>query len=200
MVSKIYHSHPLLADWGDCEIIGIRGAQKRKHSLFSGSENTANPWAPLFLRNPKRWKYPLFRARIDHVVIHLLQFFCRLQKCFLVLLRTLPFLTGNRGCCWLYDGQTILSSLLLFNMAFPFSDRNDTQHTHTPIPKSDKNTDTRMQALRLRRAALTALILAVKNMQLYRLIWLQREPVFCHFSMMIPLFLVKNSFSTYFNA
>lgn len=124
MVSKNYHSHPLLANC-DCEI-GTRKVQKRKHTLF-GIRTRLILRVPV-VRNPKTMKLSTFPGRIDHVV-SLDSVLLQIAKMLSSFASHLAFLTGNRGC---YTTDKLFSRLFfcsiwrsLFRTA-----TNDTTHAH----------------------------------------------------------------------
>lgn len=138
MVSNLSHSHYPSSSYSDCRILlvseGHRECTKTHTLLGSRTRLLANPQTPFSSSHPragtspKRRKYPAFRDETVHVE-SLVSFLVPIVKNAFQFRFALGLFDGRPRL--LNDGQTILSSLLLFNMAFPFSVGPQQRNTHT---------------------------------------------------------------------
>lgn len=146
----------------DCdEIIGIpttRGAPQRSftktHTLLGTRPRLllllANPQTPFssshqiesccWNDSPKRPEYPAFQRQLA-TYSHSIRFRGGLRQMLPSFAWHWAFFDGRPRL--LNDEQTILSSLLLFNMAFPFSGRNNEPRTHCHRHRNPSHKHTR---------------------------------------------------------
>lgn len=135
-----------------------RGAHRsdhlRKHTLFSGLGHGCCcclliPRLPFLLHiddkscwndSPKRPEYPAFQRQLA-TYSHSFRFRGGLRQMLPSFAKHWAFLDGRPRL--LNDEQTILSSLLLFNMAFPFSGRNNEPRTHCHRHRNPSHKHTR---------------------------------------------------------